>query len=195
MTSDLSPPSTTSGTPADVESEPTRGPGWLPIAVLFIVAIGAVAWFASRSGETAVGDDEVSAAIAGIEFPLADGSTATLADYQGRPAVVNFFAAWCPPCRAEMPDFETVHQATRDEVAFVGISHDLNEAEWLDLVDETGVTFDTGFQPEQELFIAIDGIGMPTTIFLDADGTIVHTHAGVVNSEILTDLIDTHLRP
>lgn len=195
MTSDLSPPSTTSGSDAAVEPEPTGGPGWLPVALLFIVAIGVVAWFATQSGETASGDDELAGQIADIGFPLADGSTATLADYQGQPVVVNFFAAWCPPCRAEMPDFETVHQATKDEIAFVGISHDLNDTDWLDLVDETGVTFDTGFQPEQELFIAIDGIGMPTTMFLDADGSIVHTHAGVVNTEILTDLIDTHLRP
>ena len=93
-----------------------------------------------------------------------------------------------------MPDFETVFQATREEIAFVGISHDLNDRDWLDLVDETGVTFATGFQPEQEIFIAIDGVGMPTTLFLDADGTIVHSHAGVVNTEILTELIDTHLR-
>lgn len=192
MTSDLSPPTTTDGTDAP---EPSSGSGWLPVALLLIVAIGAVAWFSTQSGETADGDDELASQIAEIGFPLADGSTATLADYEGRPVVVNFFAAWCPPCRAEMPDFETVHQATKDEIAFVGISHDLNDADWLDLVDETGVTFDTGFQPEQELFIAIDGIGMPTTMFLDADGTIVHTHAGVVNTEILTDLIDTHLRP
>ncbi len=197
MTSDLSPPSTgvDPAVSADTDQRPTGAPGWLPIVVLVIVAIGAVAWFASRSGETAAGDDLLAAEIAGIEFPLADGSTVSLADYQGQPTVVNFFAAWCPPCRAEMPDFETVHQATKNDIAFIGISHDLNDRDWLDLVDETGVTFDTGFQPEQELFIAIDGIGMPTTMFLDADGKIVHTHAGVVNTEILTDLIDTHLRP
>lgn len=193
MTHDTALPSDTDQ-PIDDADQPSSLPTWLPILFLAVAALALVVVFAGREGATATGDDALADSIAQIEFPLADGSTASLADYRGQPTVVNFFAAWCPPCRAEMPDFETVHQATRDEITFVGISHDLAERDWFDLVAETGVTFDTGFQPDQEIFIAIDALGMPTTIFLDADGRIVHTHSGPVNAEILSGLIDTHLR-
>ncbi len=190
------PPLLDDTTDPTVDTPSDGGRSWLPVVVLLVAAVSLVAWFASRPGETTASSDadgELAGAISEIEFELADGTTTTLADYRGQPTVVNFFAAWCPPCRAELPDFETVFQARRDEIAFVGISHDLVESDWLDLVDETGVTFDTGFQPNQELFVAIDGVGMPTTMFLDGDGTITHVHSGIVNTEILDDLITTHL--
>ena len=50
-----------------------------------------------------------------------DGGTATLGDYLDRPVVLNFFASWCTPCKAEMPALESVHQQ-RPDIAFVGLA-------------------------------------------------------------------------
>ena len=53
--------------------------------------------------------------------PLVGGDTIQLSDIDG-PAVINLWATWCAPCRAEIPDFESVHQERGDEVRFVGIA-------------------------------------------------------------------------
>ena len=107
--------------------------------------------------------------------------------------MVNFFASWCGPCRAELPDFETVHLETKDDVTFLGVNHDSNEASWKGFVEETDITFQTAFQPEQQLFSSLDALSLPTTAFIAADGTVQHVHSGLLAQDDLRELITTHL--
>ena len=127
------------------------------------------------------------------EFFNPDGSSATLADYSGTPVVLNFFASWCGPCKAELPEFEEVSREVADEVLFLGVNTDFEEDAWLRLVDDTGVTYPTVFQPSNELFQASEALGMPTTVFIAADGTVQHTFSGALNKATLRRLIETHL--
>lgn len=132
------------------------------------------------------------AAPTNLAFTMDDGSTATLQDFQGKPLVVNFFASWCPPCRAELPDFEEVFQAQGDEVAFLGINQDIDETTWRSFVAGTTITYPTAFTGP-ELFDAFGGIGMPTTVFVSADGEVLHTQTGALSKSGLEDLILEHL--
>ncbi len=185
--------------------EPRTRPNVL-IWVGAAVAAGLVALFLFGAPGGSDGSDEQSAEAAGSTetatggsglnahaFTTADGQTATLAVYDGQPLVVNFFAAWCPPCRAELPDFQAVHEDYEDQVTFVGVSHDFDETSWRALIEETGVTFDTVFQPGQEIWIEAGGIGMPTTLFLSPDGEVLEMHSGILTAEQLSELIDEHL--
>lgn len=122
-----------------------------------------------------------------------DGEQVSLADYEGTPLVVNFWASWCPPCIAEMPDLEAVHQARGDEVAFVGLNTQDELTTALDLVDQTGVTYDLGQDPDGDLFRDFEVFSMPTTFFVDEDGAIVHRHSGLVTLNQLEELVDEHL--
>ena len=165
-----------------------------------LVAAGLVAFFLLGGGgasDTAPsGTDGASESATGFQahpFTTADGQTATLSLYDGEPMVLNFFAAWCPPCRAELPDFQAVHEQYADDVTFVGVSHDFDEASWKALIDETGVTFDTVFQPGQEIWTEAGGLGMPTTIFLSPDGEVLEMHSGILTAEQLSEKIDEHL--
>jgi thiol-disulfide isomerase/thioredoxin len=133
-------------------------------------------------------DDELAA----LAFLTADGSDATLGDFRGQPLVVNFFASWCAPCRAELPDLERVHQRNQG-VTFLGINHDLDEATWRSFVEETNITYETAFQPQTEIFTALGAVGMPTTALVSPDGEVLHLHTGVLTDEVLQDLIDEHL--
>lgn len=123
--------------------------------------------------------------VSAIPITYFDGSTGTLADFAGRPTVVNFFASWCAPCRAELPHFESTFKTWGDEVNFVGIATNDDRANALDLIEETGITFQILDDPNQELFFALDGFSMPTTVFLDADGSVVETRVGVILEEEL----------
>lgn len=127
------------------------------------------------------------------EFFNPDGSSATLADYAGTPVVLNFFASWCGPCKAELPEFEEVSREVAGEVVFLGVNTDFEEDAWLQLVADTGVTYPTVFQPSNELFQASEALGMPTTVFIGADGSVQHTFSGALNKATLRRLIETHL--
>lgn len=122
-----------------------------------------------------------------------DGERAAIADYRGTPVVVNFWASWCPPCIAEMPDFETVHQAVGDAVAFVGINTQDRPGPASELAAETGVTYDLLRDPDGRAFATFEVRGMPTTLFLDATGEVVGEHVGALNAAALRDRIAEHL--
>ena len=121
-----------------------------------------------------------------IEFATFDGDTSNFTTYAGQPLVINFFARTCPPCVREMPDFEAVFQEQAGAVAFVGISTDprLEDAEIL--VEQTGVTYDLGWDPNAELFARFGGFAIPTTVFVDATGVVRKTWSGVLTAEDLT---------
>lgn len=122
-----------------------------------------------------------------------DGERTSLRAFEGEPLVVNFWASWCPPCVAEMPEFERVHLARQGEVRFVGLNtqDDLAAAEAL--VTQTGVTYDLGLDPDGELFRDLEVIAMPSTYFVNAAGAVVHRHAGILSQSRLGELIDEHL--
>lgn len=124
-------------------------------------------------------------------FQRFDGGTASFADYRGTPLVVNFWASWCPPCVAEMRDaFQPLHQRLGDQVAFLGINLQDTRAAAKRTLNQTGVTYDLAVDPEGELFSALGGFGMPTTVFVSADGRVLDTHTGAITEERLQTRID-----
>lgn len=160
-------------------------------AVLTIVLLFALLADGSSTG---TGDEAVTnSQFESLVFLNTDGTDGSLADYAGEPLVVNFFAAWCGPCRAELPEFQRVSDSNEGTVRFVGISHDLDEVTWRSFVDEVGITFDTAFQPDQGLFKAFDAKGMPTTAFISAEGEVLQVWTGILSEEKLQELIDENL--
>lgn len=154
------------------------------VALLVVFNVGG----GEEGGTSAAGLDQ-------FQFTTPEGQTTTFAAYEGTPLVVNYFAAWCGPCRAEMPEFETVSQdVAADGVVFVGISRDNDTGAWQSLIDDTGVTFDTMFEgADAGSFEYLDAKGMPTTVFIRADGTVAEVFSGLLPEQTLRDKIDEHL--
>lgn len=162
---------------------------WRWMAVIVLLGIAALA--CESSSLDGAGDS--SADFRSRTFSSPEGDTATLADFDGQPMVVNFFAAWCPPCRAELPELEAFHLAHNEQIQLIGISHDLSRSSWLSLISDTDLTFPTYYQPGQEIFTDLELFIMPTTILVTADGELAHTHGGVLDVETLRGLVDEHL--
>ncbi len=163
---------------------------------LFRLGAAFVALCALAAACTDGGTDDASETVELSAIPLttSDGATTTLAAYEGTPLIVNFFASWCAPCKAEMPDLESISQEFAGEVTVLGVNRDATETSWKALIDETGVTFPTVFEGQSgTMFEAIDGTFMPTTMLLDADGTLLRTVAGLQTEDSLRDLIETEL--
>jgi cytochrome c biogenesis protein CcmG/thiol:disulfide interchange protein DsbE len=124
-----------------------------------------------------------------IAYDTPDGGSTTLAAYAGTPVVLNFFASTCSPCITEMPEFEGVHQDLGADVTFVGIAVQDRPDDAADIVRRTGVTYDTGLDPDGTIFQAIGGVALPTTALIRADGSIATVRTGAVSEGKLRDLI------
>jgi cytochrome c biogenesis protein CcmG, thiol:disulfide interchange protein DsbE len=108
--------------------------------------------------------------------------------------VLNFWASWCPPCAAEMPEFAEVHGEYGDRVAFIGAN--MQEASLpaaLDLIEVTGVEYPNVHDRDGSLFRMFNSIAMPTTVFIAADGTVARVHGGVLFANDLRTLIEQEL--
>lgn len=115
-----------------------------------------------------------------VTFYLEDGSEATLADYQGRVVLLNFWASWCPPCIEEMPDLERLHRlmATETDFVIVGASQDTTWAELERAADRFGVTFTVLHDPKGQGALAFGTNKLPETYLLDREGRIVQKWIG-----------------
>ena len=131
--------------------------------------------------------------LSGLTFDFFDGGAGTIADYEGTPLVINFFASWSPPCVREMPEFQEVFESLARRVAFLGLSQDQTAGDALALVESTGVTYDVAWDLDLEVYGATGSIAMPTTAFVSPSGELVDTFAGVLDAESLAELIETNL--
>lgn len=164
------------------------------LVLVIITALG-VAILLLLSGrqadESADGGSETTAGLLDIELATLDGAPVRLDAYAGgRPLVVNFFASWCGPCVREMPDFEAVHGRRGDDVQFLGVNLQDSPAAAAELIQQTGVTYDVVRDARGELFRAVNGFSMPTTVFLSADGDVVEVHGGELSQRALEARID-----
>ena len=157
-------------------------------AVIALVLVACAGGSGSDREETAAGPP-----VPDRVFETFDGGQLSLAELSGEPLVVNFWASWCPPCVAEMPDFERVHLDRAEEVRFVGLNTQDRREQAEALAVQTGVSYELGFDPDGALARDFEVISMPSTYFVDADGAIVHRHAGLLTEQQLRDLIDEHL--
>lgn len=94
-------------------------------ATLAVLAAGAGVWFAQTRHAPRAPEAQALAALWQVAYPDPQGRSQPLAQWRGRPLVLNFWASWCAPCREEMPDFDAVRAQYRpDGVEIVGIAVD-----------------------------------------------------------------------
>ncbi len=116
---------------------------------------------------------------------LSDGRKVTLADLQGKVVFLNFWASWCPPCRAEAPLLEASWRSHRDQdVVFLGIDMQDREEAAREFLREFSISYPNGLGGDR---IAIDyGVwGVPETFFIDPSGRITHKHIGQLDEETI----------
>jgi len=126
------------------------------------------------------------------DFTVADttGNTFKLSDLRGTPVVLNFWATWCPPCKAELPELQAGSERLAGQVAIVG----LNQGEAAGLVqtfaEQNGLTFPIPLDESMDVSRAYGVRSLPTTFFIDRSGVIRYMQIGPLTEATLAQ----HLR-
>lgn len=162
-------------------------------AALTFVVIGRIVGDDDTAADAPTASLAVAEQVPDVVIERFDGEPVQLADYQGQPLVVNFWGSWCVPCIEEMPDFQEVHQALGDQVAFLGVNvRDTPEAADV-MVERTGVTYDLARDTDGAMGRAFDIANWPTTVLVAADGTVVEIWRSELSAERLCDKINQGL--
>jgi peroxiredoxin len=123
-----------------------------------------------------------------------DGATLKLSDLRGKPFVLNFWASWCAPCRAEMPAFERAWQMHKDKAVFIGVAVSDTEKDALAAAQKAGVTYPLGVDKDHTIALAYLASSIPSTYFVDASGIIVRKVASEMNEGAMTFFINSLLQ-
>jgi peroxiredoxin len=141
---------------------------------------------------------ELSAVPARVEFPAPEltltdiqGKSRSLADYRGQVVLVNLWATWCPPCKAEMPTLQAFYEKYR-EAGFVIIAINDGEAkkDVVQFVKDYQLTFPVWLDPTyiatEEAFHTLN---LPSSFVIDRGGTIRLAWVGGINSKVLEEYV------
>jgi len=126
------------------------------------------------------------------DFVLWDlkGNEVSLSRLRGHPVVLNFWASWCPPCREEMPDLAAAYEAYKGQgVMFVGINFLEDAGRVREYVEWMEVPFPVVLDVTGEVVAAYQVRALPSTFFIDQEGTVVRRYTG----PLTRDLLDQYL--
>jgi len=133
-------------------------------------------------------------AAAAVDMPLTavNGSKVNLNQYQGSWLVVNYWATWCPPCIAEMPELQSFHDEHVDKGAMViGINaENISKQQLMTFLDDYFITypnFVAGPTQQSELGLIP---GLPTTFMVSPEGEVVARQVGPVTREMIEQFIE-----
>jgi cytochrome c biogenesis protein CcmG/thiol:disulfide interchange protein DsbE len=173
--------------------------GSIALVAVLVIGLSQAGSGSEGSGKSAGGAcGEVPAQLAGAPKPLADlhaqgceliggGPTAfkaRLDALKGHPVVVNVWAAWCHPCRAEFPVFQRASVSMGKRVAFLGLDSQDNNAAAKAFLKRFPVSYPSYIDGENKIAQLFGGVfGLPTTVFYDAQGKRQYIHTGPYASE------------
>jgi thiol-disulfide isomerase/thioredoxin len=156
------------------------------IIILLIFSPGAKSWLLQQVVSTGLLKAEIKNGAKDLQnaatFPFIDGEgkTSTTADLKGKVVFINFWASWCPPCRAEMPSLENLYQKLKDNSNFVFlfINEDDDRSKGLKYLEANDFTIPF-YQASGNVPAEIFSGSLPTTIVLNKKGKVVLKHSGM----------------
>ncbi|MFQ5515979.1 MAG: TlpA family protein disulfide reductase [Acidimicrobiia bacterium] len=166
---------------------------WGSVAVIAVMAMLVVV-LAGRFGKdpTAVATPLVGQQVADLRLPYleAEGEVA-LAELQGEILVVNFWASWCIPCRAEHPILlGAAGRYADDGVRVVGIVYQDTAKNAVDFLDGFGRGYEIVTDPRGRASIEFGVFGVPETFYIDRKGSIVAVVRGELTSNVMEETVD-----
>ena len=165
------------------------------LAFATLVIIGGVALYSTLSGSrdptqlpsVLVGRLAPQTVLPPLRYQrVTDGADIKLANFQGQPLLINFFASWCTPCRAEAPALKMLSA----DIAILGIAYKDRFEDTEKFIEQFGNPFQAiGMDKDGRIGLEWGVYGVPETYLLDADGVIVLRHAGPLTRKIIVNTL------
>lgn len=172
------------------DADPLQGRSFRLTGVFVIVVAAGLlgAWIFNSGGENTAGvgreapDFEVESVGRGAPIVLSE-----LVAGDDRPIVINLMASWCGPCREEIPELSAFADANPG-VLVLGVAVEDRYDDFKQFVTEVRPTYTVGFD-EGTMRESYPTLGLPATFFLDSDGVIVEVFNGILDQELLEELV------
>lgn len=178
-------------------------------AMILILAIAIIAvniWKPSlSSGEKkapSTSDSAASSKVVGLaqgnmapdfELALLSGEKVKLSDYRGQKVILNFWATWCPPCKAEMPHMQSFYEKNKNNgmtILAVNLTALDKGPEVLDkFVKDYGLTFPIALDEENKVGTLYEAVTIPTSFIIGTDGRISKKYIGPMDEELMAKLL------
>lgn len=192
LLADSEPPPSPTPEPSSAAGRSSARNAVLAIAVLITIAVAAALFIGrgpSSSSDGARATSFRSAAPFTLPELRGDRPDVVLTARPPKPTVVNFFAAWCAPCKRELPAFRAA-AAANPNVTFIGVDHQDSREDAIELLDQFGITYPAGYDPQGEVAARYGVRGLPATAFIDTDGRIIEFRQGELSAKELNKFLE-----
>ncbi len=126
-----------------------------------------------------------------LQMKTVDGQLIQLEDYRGKVVMVNAFASWCAPCRAEAPYLEEAARQLESELVVIGLNIDEPQTSVEQFRDDFVLTYPLVMDPEKEISRVFQLRGLPTSWFIDGDGVLRYVHSGPLSRAMIEEILRT----
>jgi peroxiredoxin len=169
---------------------------WLLFALTLVtVALGMYWWYAARQDAAQKIAEQSRPALTGdsrsiapdFELTTLDGQRVALRDLRGKVVLLNFWATWCPPCKAEMPDLQALYEEHGDARDFVVVAVNFQEdlAPVEAFMRERGLTFPVWLDAQGAAGAKLGVRGLPVSFIVDREGRIRDAWNGQIAREAM----------
>ncbi|MDT0161182.1 MULTISPECIES: peroxiredoxin family protein [Bacillaceae] len=128
-----------------------------------------------------------------FELTTLAGETVRLSDYKGQKVILNFWATWCPPCKAEMPHMQKFYEENKDkdvEILAVNLTNADNGTKAIEsFVQEYGLTFPIPLDQDGQLGVQYQVFSIPTSYIIDTNGVVSKKIIGPMDEEMIKNLV------
>ena len=166
----------------------------LIITVVVVLLIGTASFLYFNNSSTNNNLPEVGTEVGkrAPEFTLEDlnGNPVSLSDYQGQKIFLNFWASWCPPCRAEMPDMQKLHEEEYEDFVILAVNIGETKATAVNFMMQNNINFKVLLDSDKEIAREYLVRGIPTSYFIDKNGVIFNKTSGTISYEIMLELAE-----
>ena len=164
------------------------------VIVLIVVLVGGVLLYNMLSNSfdpiSPVNPDGNYTTAADFTINNNSGTSETLSQHFGKPIVVNVWATWCGPCVNELPHFQTLYNEINEDVTFIFVNLDSNPETARNFMANKGYSFPLYFDYESSLVNTYGVTSIPVTLFINANGELVHRQVGSMTETTLRTYID-----
>jgi peroxiredoxin len=157
-----------------------------------LILVAAVVTLARRPAEptTRLYPPKIGQPMPDLALTSLSGEQVRLSDFAGQPVLINAWATWCPPCRAEMPLLNEYYLQHKED-GFVILAVNAGETQSLvaEFISQTGFNFPVLLDPDSESLSRMGVFSFPTSILVGKDGTVKKVHVGIITPETMQNEI------